>query len=375
MSSEESPGRDDHDIAAIFPLIEGAELQNLAEDIKQHGLLEPVVLYEGKILDGRNRSRACQLAGVKPRYEEFRGTPEEAIARVWSLNFERRHLTSSQRACCDTVRNKLLDSYRAVREAAKERQLSGKGMDGSGGRGNKKNPEKLTTQGFEPPAKTRDVRAKAAGTNAEYIDMADKLYEEQPEVFKKVQKGEKMLTQVKLERQLQRLPERRAKAVRESSKVAAGARGENDLATLTIEKALLCAKENRWLSDSEIGKITRYSDHQKTGSSSIHKFLIRCSLLPWLKITHRNDRSEHRFVVDQYLKALCDGRVPLPSADVQAVIISLDNLRKEIDRQRKEAKARRFNSKWNPETAHTAELVLLLNFIEAELDKLCAEVG
>jgi hypothetical protein len=78
------------------------------------------------------------------------------------------------------MRNKLLDSYRPVREANKQREMSGKGLDGSGGRGNKKNPVQLTTQGFEPPAKTRDVRAKAAGTNSEYISMADKLYEQEP---------------------------------------------------------------------------------------------------------------------------------------------------------------------------------------------------
>jgi hypothetical protein len=32
----------------------------------------------------------------------------------------------------------------------------------------------------EPPAKTRDVRAKAAGTNKDYVDWADKLLEQEP---------------------------------------------------------------------------------------------------------------------------------------------------------------------------------------------------
>jgi len=59
--------------------------------------------------------------------------------RVWSLNFQRRDLNSSQRAACDALRNKLLNSYAVVREAAKERQMEGKGPDGSGGRGKKKN--------------------------------------------------------------------------------------------------------------------------------------------------------------------------------------------------------------------------------------------
>lgn len=80
--------------------------------------------------------------------------------------------TSDQRACCDALRNKLLDSYAAVREAAMERERRGKGLDGSGGRGNKKNPTEFITEGFEKPTETRQTRAKAAGTNACYISQA-----------------------------------------------------------------------------------------------------------------------------------------------------------------------------------------------------------
>jgi ParB-like chromosome segregation protein Spo0J len=60
-----------HPAAALFPLlpVDGPEFGELVNDIGEHGLLQPIVLHEGKILDRRNRYRACQHAGVEPRFE------------------------------------------------------------------------------------------------------------------------------------------------------------------------------------------------------------------------------------------------------------------------------------------------------------------
>jgi ParB-like chromosome segregation protein Spo0J len=54
-----------HSIADVFPLLEQGEFDALVADIQQYGLREPVVLFEGKILDGRNRYRASLQAGVE----------------------------------------------------------------------------------------------------------------------------------------------------------------------------------------------------------------------------------------------------------------------------------------------------------------------
>ena len=57
---------------------------------------EPIILADGQILDGRNRHRACELAGVEPEFVESDGA--DPLALVVSLNVKRRHMTASQRA-------------------------------------------------------------------------------------------------------------------------------------------------------------------------------------------------------------------------------------------------------------------------------------
>jgi hypothetical protein len=64
-------------------------------------LLDPIVLFEKRILDGRNRSVACESAGVAPHFVEFEGTREEALMFVVSHNLKRRHLT--KQAVADTL--------------------------------------------------------------------------------------------------------------------------------------------------------------------------------------------------------------------------------------------------------------------------------
>jgi hypothetical protein len=86
-----------HPLAETNPLMEGEEFDELVRDVADNGLLEPIVTYEGAVLDGRNRWRACEVAGVEPETVEFTGTEEEARAFVNSKE-TRRHSTKGQRA-------------------------------------------------------------------------------------------------------------------------------------------------------------------------------------------------------------------------------------------------------------------------------------
>lgn len=85
-----------HELANIFPMIEGQAFEELKQDIKENGLQQVIITYEGKILDGRNRYKACMELGIEPRYEEYKGN--KPLEYVISLNLKRRHLNESQRA-------------------------------------------------------------------------------------------------------------------------------------------------------------------------------------------------------------------------------------------------------------------------------------
>jgi N6-adenosine-specific RNA methylase IME4 len=75
----------------------------------------------------------------------------------------------------------------ALKEAAKERMLDGKG-----------NPVKLISQGTEEN-KTCHKLAETFNTNRTYVNEAAKLRDEKPEIFQQVKSGEKTITEAKRE--------------------------------------------------------------------------------------------------------------------------------------------------------------------------------
>ncbi len=89
-----------HPLATIFPPITGEAFQELAADIAENGLREPITTLDGAILDGRNRASACARVGVELRFEEWKPSHEGDTpqAFVISRNLRRRMLTDGQRA-------------------------------------------------------------------------------------------------------------------------------------------------------------------------------------------------------------------------------------------------------------------------------------
>lgn len=87
---------DVHPVADLFPMLATDELDELAADIKERGLLQPIVLdVDGRVLDGRNRLAACERAGVEPTFTCYEGEDPDGYALA--VNIARRHLMPKQR--------------------------------------------------------------------------------------------------------------------------------------------------------------------------------------------------------------------------------------------------------------------------------------
>ena len=87
-----------HPLAECFPMLSDSELQELADDIKANGLRQKIMMYEGQILDGRNRYAACRIAGfgIENSITQYEGS--DPIGYVISANLRRRHLEVGARA-------------------------------------------------------------------------------------------------------------------------------------------------------------------------------------------------------------------------------------------------------------------------------------
>src|SRR5580658_7238091 len=90
-----------HPAALVFPEMSPADLDGLVEDIKQNGLAHPIVrTSDGVVLDGRNRLKACEIAGIDPQFEVYEGS--NPVGFIISSNLKRRQLNESQRALMAT---------------------------------------------------------------------------------------------------------------------------------------------------------------------------------------------------------------------------------------------------------------------------------
>lgn len=116
-----------HPLCELLPPLRTSDPEGyeaLVADMLESGYVgEPVVMYEGKILDGRNRYEAwceCGHDGDIPRVA-FDGDKEAAWALVKRNNFVRRHLTQFQKSLielqhlkntsiCTSVQNTITDA-------------------------------------------------------------------------------------------------------------------------------------------------------------------------------------------------------------------------------------------------------------------------
>jgi len=189
MSPEETTW-EFHEFANIYPLMKGDCFRNFIDDMRKNGPRERIVIYKGKILDGRNRYRAMKDLGRvnELKTEEFTGNDEKALNFVRSKNLHRRHLTPSQSAAI-AIKNE--DLFAKFREEAKARQCANAPK-----KGQQKFQKKTVSQDSGPPSNSKDrktdnILAKEFNTNPEYLRQARKIDSEDPNLLNDVIEGKK----------------------------------------------------------------------------------------------------------------------------------------------------------------------------------------
>lgn len=184
-----------HEAAKIFPMSE-ATLAALTEDIKQNGLHDPVILFEGRVLDGRHRLLACQRAGVEPRFEKWQpqGAPLDFVI---SQNLMRRQMSRDQMAA-------LADELKDVlaTEARKRQREAGKhGAQGGRGRKKQKPSAGIPAEGF---GKSAALAAARFGVSTDAVERIGALEKAMPGTRDKIKAG--VLTTRAAEKQWEQSP-------------------------------------------------------------------------------------------------------------------------------------------------------------------------
>jgi hypothetical protein len=164
-----------HDLAKL-PEMSAKEYAELRDDMARNGQLEPIILHEGKILDGYHRSKACRELGIPRKIETYKGTDPAGF--VLSRNAYRRHLTADQRTALITkLRGPQLQAE------AKARQLS------SLRKGDETPVGLISAQ----RGKVAQQIAKESGVGRDQARKAIRLLESKPEVLDEVITGKRKL--------------------------------------------------------------------------------------------------------------------------------------------------------------------------------------
>lgn len=192
-----------HKYAQLFPMASEGEIAEMAADIKQRGLLHPIITVNGQILDGRNRFRACELAGVTPDFREYEGV--DPLADVISWNLHRRQLSTSQRAALGAELKPMFEAE------AQDRMLAG----------TKYNPVANLPQG----GKSRDQAAHAVNVSGRIVQDAEAILKDDPEEFEKIKSGKSTVNAAK--RNIERKRKRKQTQEEEQPKEGVAPRGKS----------------------------------------------------------------------------------------------------------------------------------------------------
>ena len=229
------------DIVKEYPPIEDTPndpaWQNFLSDIRLNGLQNPIILWQGAVVDGFHRLRACGQIGITPTFLDLGDISEDEMrTRVASYNFHRRHLTADQKAViaarATLVRPTNVNRYilqKQIEAKARQEQVA---MYAEDGLTNKEIAEEVgvTVRQVQQDKKeiregsldeplpdintlTVDEAAAKYQVNTDYISKARQVQEADPDLADAVVKGQVNLNDAA--RTLKMAPEARERALKE----------------------------------------------------------------------------------------------------------------------------------------------------------------
>ena len=185
-------GLEIHELVLVIPKMSEAEYQLLKTDIAENGLRDQIIIYEGRILDGRHRAQALDELGKSydPDYfseydPKVAGKSPQAF--VLSCNLKRRHLSKGQLAAFAAEMDDLtpMPSATEIEMAQRESALEAEGSPKTVGAIFSELPKK-------PNSKTSQIvqqKADALQVNPYYIEQAAALKKKSPTLFEEVKRG------------------------------------------------------------------------------------------------------------------------------------------------------------------------------------------
>jgi len=162
----------------LIPPLSKEEYEQLEKNIIEEGCRDPLVVWNGTIIDGHNRYEICTKHGISYNTVN-KGFDSEAHVRVWMRNNQigRRNLNDAWRFQLQYQNKEDLAKIGAAKmvESGKE-----------GGRGNKKGLLESNKPFTEPKHSTRKEIAKAADISESKAAMFEQVMKKSPEIWQQV---------------------------------------------------------------------------------------------------------------------------------------------------------------------------------------------
>ncbi len=203
-----------HPLGALFPPMEAQEFENLVEDVRAHGIIKPIVLLDNMVLDGWQRYRAAEKAGIDPYFKEY-DDPRAPLLFVISENIHRRHLNPSQKACLALkLKDEIAKAIRPGRQA-------------------------------NPPGTSRSAAAKIFQVSESLLAMAQSVRTHSPSVFEEVAAGRLTVSVAYRSQEKYLMPKKPVKRKKLIQAKTASELGIPDV---------FCAHETLWEFDRKMGE-------------------------------------------------------------------------------------------------------------------------